>query len=322
MNGCMSGLSELGRGEFAFFRGDLEEAEQFILKGLAKAREGQQFEIENKALFYLLRIALSRRDKKKINAIFKQLEEELENPLYPNRFFYHDIVTGWYHIQTGRKEMIALWLKNDYEGSGLNSISQGMERLIKAKYNFSKKHYPAVLAAIENRDTAEPLLYADIEMKILEAACRYRQSDRAGAFKAFGQAYSLAAPARLFMPFIEMGKDMRSLAEAAKREIAAGTEALPIPLEWLDDICRSAVVYAKKLYPQTRQKGDGTELLLSHRETGVLIGLSQGLTRGEIAEEASISPNTVKSVTRSIYNKLGALNKADAVRIAMEKGIL
>jgi LuxR family maltose regulon positive regulatory protein len=37
---------------------------------------------------------------------------------------------------------------------------------------------------------------------------------------------------------------------------------------------------------------------------------------------SSLSVNTVKSVTRSIYNKLGAVNKADALRIAASLGLM
>ena len=322
MGGCMSGMHELCLGEYAFFRGESEKAEEYLLLSRLKARENQQYEIENRALFYLLRISLSRGDIREINTILEQLKAELENPLYPGRYFYHDIVTGWYYIQTGRKETIAPWLKSVYEESELNSVSQGLEKLVKAKYNFSKKRYPAALAAIENRSAAEPILFGDIEMKVLEAVCRYRQADRRGAFKALEEAYSLAAPAGLFMPFTELGKDMRALAEAARKDKAIGDDAPELPPEWLDEICRNASVYAKKLYHQTAHGGKGKGALLSHRETDVLTGLSQGLTREEIAGTASISPNTVKSVTRRIYNKLGALNKADAVRIAAEKGIL
>jgi LuxR family maltose regulon positive regulatory protein len=54
----------------------------------------------------------------------------------------------------------------------------------------------------------------------------------------------------------------------------------------------------------------------------ILTGLSQGLTREELAVASSISVNTVKSVIRSIYNKMGAINRADAVRIATAMGIL
>jgi LuxR family maltose regulon positive regulatory protein len=46
------------------------------------------------------------------------------------------------------------------------------------------------------------------------------------------------------------------------------------------------------------------------------------MTQEEIASLTSLSVNTVKSVIRSIYNKLGALNRADAVRIAAARGIL
>jgi LuxR family maltose regulon positive regulatory protein len=61
---------------------------------------------------------------------------------------------------------------------------------------------------------------------------------------------------------------------------------------------------------------------LSRRELDVLTGLSQGLTREEIAEAGSVSINTVKSAITGIYQKLGAVNRADAVRIATEIGIL
>jgi LuxR family maltose regulon positive regulatory protein len=54
----------------------------------------------------------------------------------------------------------------------------------------------------------------------------------------------------------------------------------------------------------------------------VLTELSQGLTREEIAGHLSLSVNTVKSVIRSVYNKLGAVNRADAVRIATSLGLL
>jgi LuxR family maltose regulon positive regulatory protein len=54
----------------------------------------------------------------------------------------------------------------------------------------------------------------------------------------------------------------------------------------------------------------------------VLTGLYQGMTREEIAGVSSLSVNTVKSAIRSIYNKLGAINKADALRIAASQGLV
>ena len=55
---------------------------------------------------------------------------------------------------------------------------------------------------------------------------------------------------------------------------------------------------------------------LSRREKDVLVGLCQGLTREEIAQTYNISTNTVKAMLPVIYDKLGATNNLDAVRIA------
>ena len=320
MGGCLSGMHELARGEFAFFRGELPEAEKLLSESIVKAREKQQYEIENRALFYLLRIHLSRGEARKIENVLRHLRSQLEKPFYLNRYFYNDIVSGWYHIQTGQKDKAASWLKSSYEESDLNARVQGLERLVKAKYCFAEKCYPAAIAVMKSRGDAENLLMGDIEMKALEAACRYRLHDKEGAFKALQDAYNMASPAGLFMPFVELGKDMRSLAEAA-----LNAETTALPAHWLEETRRKAMIYAKKLFPQAKQTriapGHRKELL-SRREKAVLIGLSQGLTREEIAGAASISPNTVKSAVRSIYNKLAALNKADAVRIATERGIL
>jgi len=322
IGGCQAGLCELVRGEYAFFKGQLPEARKRLAECLVKARENQQYEIENRALFYLLRIHLCQGNAAEIEKILIQLEAELDEKFFLNRDFYHDIVTGWYYILTGRKDRLAFWLKNDYEKSEINYMAQGLEELVKAKYYFSGKHYPAALAAIQSRTSAEQLLFGEIEMKALEAVCRYRMLDKEGAFTALEEAFILAAPAGLFMPFTELGKDMRALTDAALKDAEIHKKAPALSGEWLEETRRNAAIYAKKIHCRQIGSEQGDNSILSHRETEVLIGLSQGLTREEIAGEASISPNTVKSVTRSIYNKLGALNQADAVRIATEKGIL
>jgi LuxR family maltose regulon positive regulatory protein len=57
-------------------------------------------------------------------------------------------------------------------------------------------------------------------------------------------------------------------------------------------------------------------------ELSILNSLSRGRTGEEIAEDLNISSNVVHSVIRSVYAKLGAVNRADAVRIATARGLL
>jgi LuxR family maltose regulon positive regulatory protein len=320
MGGCMSGMYELAQGELAFFRGDMVKAEKFFPEALRKGRENAQYEIENRALFYLLRIYLSQAKIREITYILKHLEAELDFPFFLTRYSYYDIVTGWYYIQIGQADRVASWLRSDHEESDIHSRAQGLEKLVRAKFYLYEKRYPVVLATLENRGDAEPLLMGNIEMKALEAVCRYQSRDREGAFSALAEAYGLAAPVGLFFPFTELGKDMRTLTAAALKQ-----ENPPLPRDWLEGINREASSYAKKLFfaaeqlrggAERKSAGEGTDL--SRREMEILKGLCQGLTREEIARVSSISINTVKSAIKSIYNKLGAVNRADAVRIAAE----
>jgi DNA-binding NarL/FixJ family response regulator len=62
--------------------------------------------------------------------------------------------------------------------------------------------------------------------------------------------------------------------------------------------------------------------LLSARERGVLRLVAAGLSNRQIAQTLSISERTVKFHVTAIFNKLGAENRAQAVAIAAERGLL
>jgi DNA-binding NarL/FixJ family response regulator len=61
---------------------------------------------------------------------------------------------------------------------------------------------------------------------------------------------------------------------------------------------------------------------LTTREHEVLQLVAAGLTNAEIAAELRLSPNTVKEHASSMFRKLGARNRADAVVRAQRLGIL
>ncbi|GHT63413.1 helix-turn-helix transcriptional regulator [Spirochaetia bacterium] len=339
MGGCMMGLEDLAKAELAFFRGNTAEAEKHAHTALLRAADGMQYEIENRAFFYLLRIYLSGGNHEEMRRILKEMEARLKQHYYLNRFVHHDVNMGWFRAQIGNTAQLAPWLKNDFEERDLNSRARGLEILVKAKYHFAEKRYPAALAALENwtDDAGSPVL-GKVETKALESVCRYQMRRREGAFAALGQAYTLAEPNGFTMPFTELGKDMRTLAEAALKE-----KAPLLPEAWLKETRRNAAAYAKKLYAAAAQfsrntaEPSGISIVkknrsektspalsnpLSRREKEVLSYLSRGLTRKEIAAALDLSINTIKSNVRSIYNKLGAVNRADAVRIAADTGIL
>lgn len=64
----------------------------------------------------------------------------------------------------------------------------------------------------------------------------------------------------------------------------------------------------------------GEELGLSQREAEVLALITQGLSNQEIAQRAYIGVNTVKTYVRTLYRKIGATRRSQAVRYGMTHG--
>jgi two-component system response regulator DesR len=61
---------------------------------------------------------------------------------------------------------------------------------------------------------------------------------------------------------------------------------------------------------------------LSQRERDVLVLVASGATNREIASTVHLSPHTVKEHLTSLYRKLGARNRTDAVQRAQRRGLL
>lgn len=61
---------------------------------------------------------------------------------------------------------------------------------------------------------------------------------------------------------------------------------------------------------------------LSERQRNILTSISRGLTDADIATQLKLSPYSVREHITTIFNKLGAANKAEAVAIAARKQLL
>ncbi|MEW6582831.1 MAG: response regulator transcription factor [Actinomycetota bacterium] len=79
---------------------------------------------------------------------------------------------------------------------------------------------------------------------------------------------------------------------------------------------------AGAIMPRWQRSPGGGDGALSEREHEVLEGIARGLSTQEIAGELGLSVNTVKSHTRSVFTKLGAHNRVQAVAAARERSLL
>ncbi|MDR0347579.1 MAG: helix-turn-helix transcriptional regulator, partial [Coriobacteriales bacterium] len=191
--------------------------------------------------------------------------------------------------------------------------------LVHAKSCFADRRYLAALAALQGQDTKyglEAFLLGKLELMALKSVCLYHIGEKKEAIRALKEAYDISAPDELDMPFIELGKYMRTLTASAMKEKDCG-----IPRSWLEKIRKKASTYAKNLsyliseYRIFHNLNDRA-YTLSNREKEVLIDLCHGLSRTEIACNRTLSLNTVKSLIQSIYSKLGVQNTPEAIWIA------
>ena len=320
-NGAMAGLDDLAQGELKFYQGNIRAAETFIAHALEHARDCKQFEAVHRALFYTMRIAVFQGDHPKAERALKDMKAQLDENEYPNRYITFDIANAWYYCLIGLPEKAPDWFKDRFEQYGHAYFIENFGNQAKARYCYVTKNYPFLLTYMQEQKNRESILYGRVEMLAMEACVHYKTKDKNKALDALTEAYKTAFPNDLIMPFIELGKDMRTLTASILKE-----PECTIPKPWLETMNRKSASYAKHQahvaaeYRKTNYTENG--IALSTREREILTDLSHGLTRTEIAASKNLSVNTVKMVINFIYTKLGAENLADLIRIATERKMI
>ena len=315
------GLDDLARGELCFFRRELGEAERHLKQALIGAQTHNQYDVQNRALLYLMRIAFFRGDFSAAGTLLQSMKELLDKPDYVIRFKTYDVATGYYHLMLGQPDQVPDWLKGDFDSYTHPMFIENYINLLKAQYHYQTRQFSALLAFIESERERQTVLLGKIELRVLEALSLYQIKCKPEALCALTEAYYLAAPNDFTNAFVQHAKDMRTLTAAALRD-----NTCLIPRPWLENINRKASAFAKRQshmiseYRSANKIGD--EISLTRRELEILRDLVQGLSRTEIAASQNISINTAKMVINSVYDKLCANNLADAIRIAVDRGMV
>jgi two-component system, NarL family, response regulator YdfI len=111
-----------------------------------------------------------------------------------------------------------------------------------------------------------------------------------------------------------LGEDSRA------EELLAAIQALHLGL-LVGDPTLARPALARLLFAESDAAGPLVESL-TERELEVLQWLAQGLANKQIASQLGISEHTVKFHVSSIYSKLDATNRAEAVRLGVQQGLI
>ncbi|PVC97060.1 response regulator transcription factor [Streptomyces sp. CS147] len=119
------------------------------------------------------------------------------------------------------------------------------------------------------------------------------------------------------LPAIEAGATGYLLKDAPREELFAAVRAAA------DGRSVLSPAVASRLMTRVRTPAaDPAETTLSARERDVLVLVARGTTNREIAAELFISEATVKTHLTHVFAKLGAKDRAAAVAVGYDRGIL
>ena len=321
----MAGEDDLARGEFLFYQDNLPAAELFIVKALNRARKAGQHDVKHRALFYIIRIAVLQSDPAKAVQALKDMETQLNETEYYNRFYTYDVALGWYYYILRDPSMFPDWLKEEFAFCPDPIFLSNFGNQIRARHQYLLRNYPPLLDYISELKQGDSILYGRIEMLAMEACVHYQMKNKELAWSVLREAYEAAASNDILMPFIELGKDMRTLVMAALRNQPNGPAPIPgIPRAWLEKVRYKATSYAKSqsaLIAEHKNNSDGNEELTA-REHDILRDLYNGLSPAQIKDKRSISINTVRMNMKNIYEKLNVHRVTDLVRVVAEQKLV
>lgn len=327
LNGRGFGYEWLFSSEASFYRGDIQEAIENCYKAIYKAAEHKQHDIVLNAYFILMRTALYQGDPKQVHSYLNTVTEYYETHPHENLLEIKDFIFCWFYMAVKDPDSIPAWVKDYYKiNNKLFPFSFGRNKLLYVFYLYVSEKYQeaaAYLTQMEKIFLDLGLWALKLEHYILKAICFFKLGNKKESVDSFQKAYLMAYHNGIIVPFIEYGTNMAEVVRALKQDHPQQFDEL-----WLSTLLELSIDFTKKIsiisknYNQKYKVTSLPHIRLTKRESDILNCLSQGMTREEISDLYKISINGVKKHITGIYNKLGAINCADAIRIALTSGLI
>lgn len=155
-----------------------------------------------------------------------------------------------------------------------------------------------------------------VEILLLQTMSYQKQARLADALVALNEAVLLASQGEYLRPFIEQGSELLPLvAKLSPDEITT-----PI----IKNIKQALLNGQNQIDTQHHTTSPQPQMdeVLTYREKEILTLLATEISNQEIANQLTISPNTVKRHTSALYRKLAVKNRRQAVAKAKRAGLL
>ena len=328
LNGCGEGLAYLYAAELAYNSYNFTKTKEMAYHAIYTS-EDIEHDVYCNAYFVLVRLALLQGDYEQARASLNQIVSYINSRGLNDLYNLRDSVESYFYLKVEDLAQVSPWMR---DGVDLNAstMSVGRAQSIRILYLLRSERYYEALALLSqlnvtavSRNPTTGFWIEILYRKFFRSLVLLRIGEKDRALEAFRDAYDLAYGNNLITIFVEAGSITRTLIENAKKSTKYRFDE-----KWLDNVYQKASTCAKHLatvrskYREKTNQSPKSSIRLTKRELEVLRSMSQGLTREEIGDFLGISVNGVKNHIKGIYNKLGAINRSDAIYIATQQGIL
>lgn len=335
-NGQGVGADSVLHAEMMLMRGDDSHAEILCHRALYQARSKQEICICLCAEQILARIAILRGDVEGfITAIenIKSYAKEGSN-LYILRMV--DICLSVISVSLDTTDMVAKWfcdmesIKKKVYARAIPYVSILYSHLLVREKRYAEFLGLAdeMISMSEEMNYVFPRLYS----LIFKARAYYFRGSEGKALKNLEEAFALAFPDKIYLPFAQfsymddmlakirtgIGQQLKALPDSKDmKEQISSPEASAAPAKWKKDIDNVMELY--KRYHKGREiilnAMQQKKSPLTPREREVALLAQNRLSHQEIAEKLCISKATVRTILHNAYNKLGIHSRTELYKI-------
>jgi len=293
------GAGEIMSAERFYYMGDFLNAEIAMHKAYQAAEETS--DIMLCAAFLDIKLSFIKGDFAGMTALFKKLRDNIYEK--KGHMFLHtiDICEAYIFSCLHMNEKVASWVKDgEFQSTRLLFPSLAYLNIVYGRVLLESGEYAKLLGRTEEflrMACVYPNLLAQIYTYIYITAASARVSREDDAAFALGQALSIAAPDRVYMPFAENGDAIKPFLEELQAR-GMYTDHIPAILTLYGQ-------YHKAKERMVRKNSVPGKALLTERENEIARLAAQGLSNKEIGKRLYISANTVKTHLKSVFEKLG-----------------
>ncbi|MFV0400687.1 MAG: LuxR C-terminal-related transcriptional regulator [Oscillospiraceae bacterium] len=325
LGGGMAGMEYIFSAEAAYLTNRLEEAREHAYRAVYKAEANAQHDLVCNGYCILARVGFAQGD---FNEMTRQVENVTE---YAGRYEIgtlkeiRDTVLGWYYVKLHDCDKVPKGIAR-LVSPDRPVLAHDRSQIVYANYLLNTGEYARLVGMLESPVglyVTQGIWPDRICRYILLAIGYYYLKKPDKAVNALWEAYDMSFHNGLTTLFVEAEKHMCNLVDAASHQ-----NTYEFDSGWLDAIQEQAALFSgratavRTAYLKQNPVNAAGDNPLTKREMEVLTALSRGLTREEIASAQYVSVNTVKTFIRSIYNKLDAANRAEAVSVAISRGYI